>query len=787
MIQLRGFDIKDITPFKDVSVDFNAGVTYVTGVNLDSDRSHPTTNGAGKTRLFSVLPVLFYQTTALGVRKKDKANVLKRKTSQVIAEIQPSDNGPVYEISQKANKVVIHKDGVDQEVRTLPVAYEYIRNNIFPLSETEFYLTVYLTTQKNHLLQNATDSDRLQTLIELFRVDQYSAIHQYFLAKASGIKDCEVKLSVLEERRLDLRRKLKKVGSSDSGEDLAKQAKQKLSKLSDTEKKLQAEKFDFVKQLEKLQSLLRVEERLDKLRSRYAYKTSVAETIKWLKEQRKAERAWSAYTAERKNYTDSLARIKHKLDYLPEVEETEAVLKKKLASYKKQYDAVRSDVTKQQEKQEQAEELQEQIKRLTKQLGDQDITTEDLSDDIATCKSTLKLKSLLDHEHEGDPGKCPTCLSDVDFNGIKTLVRKAEKKLAVLLEQQRLQGIASKLTSAKKELKEIAFDPKAADELQEKVKKLKEAIVNVEDSLDVLGKRADLEEQLQAIEKPERPEMDKNSLSASDIESEYELCSEIQAQLEAKNTLLKQDDYLASLKKASAVRLVITNVKEELAQLEQKISEVSEQVAEYSRILDEFNQSHSARSIYEKELAVAEEKIAELKPSVAEKKLVMLLVKAYGAKGLRTRSLQGICKLFEQNLNCYRDLVFSEPFLFTVNSTDTGVSILVDRNNGKEDAVSDVRELSGAESNSFRLLCLLALLPLIPDSRRTNFVILDELTSHMHKSGKELFCERFIPILREVIPHIFVITNDEERTPNSAEWCVVKSKGVSKLETYQEN
>ena len=57
----------------------------------------------------------------------------------------------------------------------------------------------------------------------------------------------------------------------------------------------------------------------------------------------------------------------------------------------------------------------------------------------------------------------------------------------------------------------------------------------------------------------------------------------------------------------------------------------------------------------------------------------------------------------------------------------------------------------------------------------------------MHKSGKELFCERFIPTLRELIPHVFVITNDEERTPNSAEWCVVKNKGVSKLETYAEN
>lgn len=787
MIHLRGFDIKDVTPFKDVSVDLNSGVTYITGVNLDSDKSRPTTNGAGKTRLFSVLPVLFYQSTPLGVRKNDKANVLRKKTSQIIVEIQASTDGPVYEISQKANKVVIHKDGEDQQVRTLPLANEYIRNHVFPLSDTEFYLTVYLTTQKNHLLQNATDSNRLQTLIDLFHVDQYSALHKYFSTKASTIQDSVVKLSVLEERRQELRRRLKKVKTSDSGEDLAKKAKDKLSKLTQQERTLQSEKFSLVKQLEKLEALLRVEERLDKLRSRYQYKTSVADTIAWLKGQRKSERAWSAYESEKKAYSAGVKSLVSKLDYLPEVEETTEVLKKKLSKASASLEALQEQYSTHQENQQRSEELETKIKRLAKQIADVEFPTHDLSEDIATCKSTLKLKSLVDHEHDAEPGKCPTCLSDVDFAAVKGLVKKAEKKLVILLEHQRLQEIAAKLVQLKKELKQVDYDPSVVADLENQIKQVKSTVTALEDQLDILKKRQSLQEQLDSIEKPERPTLDKNKLCAADIEAEYELCSEIQAQLEAKAALLKSEDSLSSLKKASAVRTVISSLKTELSEVTGKMSSLAESISECSSILDEYNQSHSAKGIYEKELASVESKIEALRPAVEEKKLVTLLVKAYGAKGLRTRAIQGVCKLLEQNLNCYRDLVFSEPFIFTVDSTDTGVSILVDRNNGKDDSVSDVRELSGAESNSFRLLCLLALLPLIPDSRRTNFVVLDELTSHMHKSGKELFCERFIPTLRELIPHVFVITNDEERTPNSAEWCVVKNKGVSKLETYAEN
>jgi DNA repair exonuclease SbcCD ATPase subunit len=112
----------------------------------------------------------------------------------------------------------------------------------------------------------------------------------------------------------------------------------------------------------------------------------------------------------------------------------------------------------------------------------------------------------------------------------------------------------------------------------------------------------------------------------------------------------------------------------------------------------------------------------------------------------------------------------------------SSVAILVDRNTGKVDDVSDVRHLSGAESECFSLLCAASLIMLTPDSRKLNMIVLDEPTSHMHAVTRELFNQKFIPFLRELVPSVFIITpHDDDTGPNSAEWIVEKHKGVSKL------
>ena len=173
MIHILGLDLHNVVTFKKASLDFPEGLTYVRGLNLDSDAANPTSNGAGKSLLFSTLANVLYQTTPMALKRKAKKDILRQKGSTVGLILKPGHDAPEYEILQTSSGYKIYEDGQDVEVRTIPIAEEYIRK-LFPLTETKFYSTCYLSTQRPYVLQRDTDSNRLQHLSDIFNLDQYS-------------------------------------------------------------------------------------------------------------------------------------------------------------------------------------------------------------------------------------------------------------------------------------------------------------------------------------------------------------------------------------------------------------------------------------------------------------------------------------------------------------------------------------------------------------------------------------------------------------------------------------
>ena len=140
-----------------------------------------------------------------------------------------------------------------------------------------------------------------------------------------------------------------------------------------------------------------------------------------------------------------------------------------------------------------------------------------------------------------------------------------------------------------------------------------------------------------------------------------------------------------------------------------------------------------------------------------------VLEKAYGTKGIRTYSIKQTCKKLEQNLNYYASSIFVEDYKFIIECSESGMAILVDRNDGN---ISDVRQLSGAESGAFNLLFLISLLPLIPSRRRCNFLLLDEPLAHASDNWKVLFKNSYLPLLQEVVPAIYITTPDTKEAEN---------------------
>ena len=156
------------------------------------------------------------------------------------------------------------------------------------------------------------------------------------------------------------------------------------------------------------------------------------------------------------------------------------------------------------------------------------------------------------------------------------------------------------------------------------------------------------------------------------------------------------------------------------------------------------------------------------------------LVDAYGQKGLKLLVMQNISKKIEQNLNKYAHLLFPEAFTFNIVVDSNVFDIFATRSDKR---VSDIRFLSGAESRAFSLLWAISILPLIPASRRSNMIILDEFEAGLDEVTRNLLINDFLPALNEIVPHIVFITPYYyEPTQDRRVVTVVKQGQISKLE-----
>ncbi len=784
MRHILGLDLTKVVTFKKLSVDFNQNLTYIRGLNLDADPANPTGNGAGKTLMFSTLANVLFQTTPLALKKKSKRDILRQKGSSVGLVLKQSADGPEYEIIQTSSGYKIYEDGKDLELRTIPLAEEYIRK-LFPLSETKFYSTCYLSTQRPYPLQRDTDTNRLQHFIDIFNLDQHSAIKDVLTQRLRTIKDNELKLSVLEQQRLELRRKLKEIRGTASDSEY-RSAKAEYDSCTKRLEDLQADRYKLVTRQRDLSQLLEVEKTLDELRSRYQFKKPPEKMLRLFKKYRSDSLAWDRWRHRSEEASKLIAKIDKQLSQL----EPPTLSKEKIASRRKKcqlrlrelsdtINTLTAAKRKHANTTKEISRLQEEFDQLgisVKKLADVDYRSE-----IAVLNSTIKLERLLEHE-SSDTHSCPTCLTKLDFDGIRKAVTSAKKKkaqLQALAEAARLHAELEELRANQIEFCQEDLDSAVSEQTELTAKYDKYA-----EQHEALSRYETLVAHRAEIEIPAKPDCDEPEYSVSDIDEHTDLCASIVDALSSKDVILSNHADLSDLRSASAVTKKLGSISNKLSALDSDLATLREVQSKAAAVVTTYEQHRSTHKVYKRELEAVEVKIEKLKPSATTKKLLEILIKAYGPKGLRAVAADSICSLFQTNLNHYCDLIFAEPFVFDVKASESGISITVDRNNGKPDSVSDVRNLSGAESNSFQLLCLISLLPLLPDNERVNLVILDEPTSHQDAVSRELFHTRYIPVLREVVPCVYVVDNHRDPLPKDAkEWVVQKQDGVSTLLT----
>lgn len=785
MIRLLGLELSKVVYFEHAKVPLaKSPITFLRGLNLDSDPAMPSSNGAGKTLLMSTIPNVFYFSTPLSIKKKAKKDILSKDST--ISITFRAEDGSKYKVTQSPSRYHIEKDGEDLNITRIPLAEAMIRE-LFPLSEVLFYSTCYVSTQRPFPFQQDSDSARLEHLVDMFRLDQYDKIRDYFAQKLRGLKDDEVKLSVLEQRIVAANDKIKTLQTTLDGID-NKSLKAKSLKYETLLKSLESTQYELKVELNALKTLHDVEIELDALRATYTYKTSPDDTLKFLKSVRSKVRTYETYRSKYEQYRKLAASINKSIKALSLPESTPEECLEHSKALAKDLAAAKTKLKSSEDKHAKYKKIVEEGKLVAEDLlhvgvdvkhGDVVDLNAELESQLSIYRTTLKLEKLLkDHDHEGGV-VCPTCLSDIDLEGTRKAVSDAKKAIPRLEQRIHAQSLYRSYLDKKSKLKELDFRKHYHQKLTFAVQNLNDAIAKTTSDLDVWHQHSTYTKTLESLECPIPVEKPDTDLSIQDIDTQLDLCADIKKHLEAKSKLVQTHPTLAKLKKASTIKKVMGEVSAELDNLESTLAKTRKLLAVVVSKTDSYTNAQRALALHVEDLDSTNSLISKLKPAVDSKRLLEVLLKAYGAKGLRTILANEICGLIETNMNHYRGLVFAEPFVFSVRASEQGLSIIVDRGNGK---VSDVRSLSGAESNFFRMLFVLSVLPLLPSDRRTNFLILDEPTSHADGISRDIFKERFLPAIQQIVPHTFIITpHESDFIEGSKEWLVKKQNGVSEV------
>lgn len=784
-MKLLGQRLQNVVSFKDQSVRFDQNrITFVRGFNKDA--GDPTGNGAGKSLLLSCPANVFFFSPPTSIKKKAKKEVLGKNSSITQEMIAP--DGKTYSITQTASKYKILCEGEDLGIRTTPLAEAFIREKLFPLSEVEYYTTAFISTQRPFLMQQSSDSDRLSYLSTIFRLEDYDLIRRYFLDRLGEIRESEVQLSLLTRDQVSFRSKLKAAKKSVANKSQIKTMKSEKESLDNVISALVDQEHQARVLRKDLNTLLTVERELDDLRKKYTSKEAPAKRIKFLKTQRSLVRAADSYHKLLASYKKSVSETQAKLDALKLPKRDKAALKALLTKAEKKADAIREELQEYKGRKREFQKLQDRVDSQRADLKEFGYTSKkppdlkaDYTEEMASVRTTLGLRSLLEHEHGDDEGKCPTCMSDVDFESIRKMVAKAKKRMPELKREVEAQECYRKLLESEKALSKVEYDEAREAELSEKKVAADDFISGINADLKVWDRHASLQSMLDDIEKPEKPEeMPEVDMTVDQLDAEIDLCEDVNKHLQARTKLLENNAELEGLRTVKQVKSAIAESDTKIEGLSKALKKRRGELAEIVVKLDGANSVAHEIEVYTKQYEKVTARIDKIKPLIEDKELFSTLAKAYSTKGLKTIVANDICGLLEQNLNSYSNLVFNEPFVFTVKAHDTGMSILVDRGNGH--AASDVRTLSGAESNAFRMLFVMSLLPLLPADRRLNMLTLDEPCSHMDEISRAKFLQVFLPALAEVVPNIFVITpNADDYCEGSSQWLVTKQRGVSSV------
>lgn len=762
-MNLHSIALKNTGTFKEVEIpiDQNGGLVVIQGRNLDSQEPD-NTNGAGKSLLMGAFTTALFErspVTDLNTKAKDKKDLLQ-KGSEIVLDYTGT-NGKHYEFTQKPSSYRVVEDGTDLKIAKQDLAKNKLRQTTL-FSEEEFYSTCYIQNTKPSTFQHSTESNRLHFITNLFDLHIFDHIRNEINKKRGQIKEATIEFDTINGQLDIAHRKVKDF----SGRVVSPCA---LKKLKSEQKKLAKSYRKVLKKSQRLEDQLDTFYRVEKYLKK---RKEIEQRLKKLKLSKadvkaliKNHLSYSEYLEEYEEYKAKSKKLHAKLSDLQSTfKGSSKKVKKELKALESERDQLRNDYYSWAKLKSEKQDVKEEIEDLTAELSDLDIDFDAISEldiDVDSCKATVKLyKQLSRHLDHGDDS-CPVCGSDIDLKALKKSAAKAQAQLDKVKHLDKAKQLKSDLKALKsryKKLKVPSFNEKAYKKLPSRIEKL-------EDTLEGLHQIELLETKLEGFSKPDKVDKPKTKYSQEELEDFYTLFRDKEI-LDAKLEGVELDVDLKSTKaKAESYSSELKTISKDLRTTESKLTEAKVVAKEFEMLT--------------KTVKDLEEQLKGSEDLISKRKLFEFLFKQYGSTEIKLQAAQKILKILENSLNTYSSLVFVENLQFKIEPSSKGVSVFY--KTAKSDWVN-ISRLSGAETNCFRLLFCLAMLPLIPSERRPNFIVLDEPDAACSDVVRQRLIKDFLPKLRSIVPHVFWVTPKETDSFKEAEiWTVEKKNGVSTL------
>jgi len=343
---------------------------------------------------------------------------------------------------------------------------------------------------------------------------------------------------------------------------------------------------------------------------------------------------------------------------------------------------------------------------------------------------------------------CPTCNQKIDLEGVKKNIKRIKKS-------------SSKLKDSKRSLSKSIADSTAKLEFIRTFEELKKQL----DFYDVEDYNIkDLNKKLKSL--------------SSKKDRLLDVIEGVREYKSIKNLLSKYPK-----DKHGDLEPVLKSLKDEYRDLDVDVKDKLKEKAEAE---------YKIQKIKKIEKTLTKLKTAVEKHKNYEKKLKFYncLYEAYGERGLKLKQLNKICKNLLKILPVYTNIMFNEKNIsFSIDpNKEDGFSIHIQRKLKDGKVVSyDIRELSSGEKRRLIPAFMVATALTSPKHKKFNFIVLDELDSHLDDVGKVNFAEKLVPLLKKHYSTIIVMSHSKNMYSRHYDkiWKVVKENDSSEIEVQQ--